>query len=101
MSKRVLVATSSTRDARFYVLHLSQILRDTSTIEHSVRGNILRTECVTVEFVLRKRCLDGLACDVPIGFNPEQSRRMTRGNKYPELKNLKDIAKYIIEEELK
>ena len=98
--KKVYVLVETQREAERSAWELAQMLEECTMIRAYKYEKIgtVRTDNVIVKFKNKQYKMDGLVCDVPVGFG-NLGKHMARGREYPELNSLKDIAKYIIDEE--
>lgn len=98
--KTILVRTDSVQVARKQAVELYHMLRDyTPVIAEIIPYKAeVRTESTQTRFLSKKQNIKGLRCDVPVNFGG-YGKMMTRGKDFPELETLKDIAKFILDEE--
>ena len=100
--KTIYVRTDTLKEATKCAMKLYTILRDyTPVIADLHRGRkAVQTKNTYVRYISEQQNIDGLTCDIPVGFG-QQGKIMAKGKEYPKLHSLKDIAKYIVKEELK
>lgn len=97
--KTIFVRTSSNEAKREQALELYGILKDSTPVIAEVipyKAEV-RTETTQTRFFSAGQKTDGLRCDVPVNFG-EYGKAMTKGRNFQELKTLKEIAKFIVEE---
>lgn len=100
--KTVFVASECAFHANREIEELLTILDEYTGVKAKAgKGFTVETEKVQVRFFAspeRLRAMDGHRCDVPVRFG-KVSRLIAKNRDYPELKSMKDIAKYIVEVE--
>lgn len=99
--KTILVRAGSERNARNQAFSIYEKLRDSTPIIADFLPSRceVRTENVSVRFINGFKAIDGMRCDIPCGFMKKESLLLTGGKEYMELKDLKEIIKFIIDEE--
>lgn len=101
--KTIYIKTSAQREAIKRAERLYLILRDCTPVIadiHWLRAEV-QTENVFVRYISKNYILDGIRCDIAIGFNPLQTEIMTGKRERYDLYDEKQIAKFIVEEESK
>lgn len=100
--KTVFVASGSVFHANREIKELLTILDEYTGVKAKVgEGLTVETEKVQVRFFAspeRIKTMDGYRCDVPVRFG-QVSVLIAKNRDYPDLKSMKDIAKYIVEVE--
>lgn len=99
--KIILVRSGSERNARNQAFSVYEKIRDSTPIIADFLPSRceVRTESVFVRFINGFKNIDGMRCDIPCGFSKKEGLILTGGKEYKELWDLKDIIKFIIDEE--
>ena len=100
--KKIYVKVATQLHAKMEIRELKQILDESTPIKTKVdiTRNELKTQKVIVKFFpFGSRQTDGLRCDIPCRFG-DYGKVIAREEKFEKLETMKDIAKYIVEEEL-
>lgn len=98
--KTIYIRTGTQREAIKRAECLYKILRDETPVIadlHMIKAEV-QTENVFVRYVPKSFAMDGIRCDIAVGFG-RLSRMMTGKNERYDLYDEKQIAKYIVEEE--
>lgn len=99
--KTIYVNAGTMKEAIKRAKMLYTILRDCTPVIadiHILRAEV-QTENVFVRYIPCDFNMDGIRCDIAVGFNPLRTQIMTGKNERCELFNERQIAKFIIEEE--
>ena len=100
--KTVFVASECGFHANREIEELLTILKEYTGVKAKAgKGFTVETEKVQVRFITsseRSRGMDGYRCDVPVRFG-QASGLVAKNRDYPDLKSMKDNAKYIVEME--
>lgn len=101
--KSIVMCCGTYPDAHRACRELYRIIKNSTPIDVKMSDPncIVKTKNVSVRFVSRETHLEGIRCDIPCGFDEKIARRMTHGAEYEKMTGIKDIAKYIVEEEMK
>lgn len=99
--KIILVRSGSERNARNQAFSVYEKIRDSTPIIADFLPSRceVRTENVFVRFINDLKNINGMRCDIPCGFSKKEGLMLTRGKEYKELRDLKEIIKFIINEE--
>lgn len=98
--KTIYIRTGTKREAIERAACLYEILRDKTPVIadlHTIKAEV-QTENVLVKYVPKSFVMDGIRCDITVGFG-QQSRIATGKKERYDLYDEKQIAKYIVEEE--
>lgn len=100
--KTILVRAGSEKDAIKQAFSCYEKIRDETPIiaDYLPSTHEVRTENVFVRFINNTKNIDGMRCDIPCGFTKDEGLMLTGGKEYKEFQDLKEIIKFIIDEEL-
>lgn len=98
--KTVYVRTKTRDEARKRAERLYMILRDCTPVIadlHTSKAQVV-TESMVIKYVPENYTMDGIRCDIAIGFG-QLGKTIATGNTRDDLMDERELAKYIVDNE--